>query len=54
MNKVATRSKMNSNAYNQNASSKYGNNKFAFKEAPKASSNSVKINTEIKENTNEN
>jgi hypothetical protein len=44
MNKVATRSKMSNSSYNKNIASKFGNNKFGFKEALKTSNNSFKIN----------
>lgn len=49
LNKISTRSKMNNSTYNKNTTSKYGNNKFGFKEASKISINNVKVNTEIKE-----
>lgn len=44
--KASTRSKVSSSAYNRNAASKYGNNKFGFKEAPKTSISNFKINNE--------
>lgn len=49
-NKLSIRGKMNNSAYNKNAASMYGNNKFGFKMAPKTSSSNIKVNTEIKGN----
>ncbi len=45
--KASTRSKVSNGAYNRNAASKYGNNKFGFKEAPKTYNSNIKISNEI-------
>lgn len=46
--KLSARGKMANSMYNKNAASKYGNNKFGFKEAPKTSSSNIKVKVETK------